>query len=291
MNCIGFLFVGYMILFFRLCFRDTKQKFISMVLDILKGIFVWNYVLSVFLSSYQNTILFVGVGFKWYSLESDLGKLNFAMNVIVGTVVVTIPLLIMKQVNKMRIYQDPDSLNDRLREAKENARRSVVYRNQLQKRTYLKNRSKTDEFSESGSHSSEDMEVENFENLIDPKNLPQRRDCKLICKCWLYLIYKNFTANPYKNIQSTQTKVSLESESHQDGNFSEENKENSLETDNPNQHELFRAASQTTKDNSQYSELNIRLSNLKIPETNERELFGKIYIKLLKINLKPEIDR
>ena len=122
-------------------------------------------------------MLYVGVSLKWHSFQSEKGIFNFSISVFVATIVTLVPFFIMKQVNRMKIFQEEGTFDNQLRLASDNARRSIAYRSALKKNTFL-SRGREDLDNSNDDDSNEELSVENFSPLIDANNLPQRRQSK-----------------------------------------------------------------------------------------------------------------
>lgn len=170
-NCIGYWLMGYLILFFGHCLKHTKMKLMLIILEISRKIFVWNYVLSTFLSSYQNTILYVGVALKWNSFNSSKGISNFVLSIITGIFALIVPMLIYKQVNRAKIWQEEAIFDKSLSQASYNSKKLT----QIRVVNEGGNQEGENIFLESVRESSED---ENWSPLLDMKGLPQRREKK-----------------------------------------------------------------------------------------------------------------
>ncbi len=135
-NSVGFFGLSIAFLLLSACLNDLNNTILDMILHILKGIIVWNFVISFILSNYQSSVLYAGASLKWYSFESNFGILNFCVGVVYSLFIISIPFLIflkIREIRNLKFKAEQENINKNKEMATMNSKLAMI--NQMDKMT------------------------------------------------------------------------------------------------------------------------------------------------------------
>lgn len=93
---------GLAILLFLKLFHSTSNRYFKLVLLIFRMVFVWNYALSYFLSTFMNFSLCTFLFYRYPTRNSSAGFFNIGFSVLNGLIIVWIAYLCFNVITKLR---------------------------------------------------------------------------------------------------------------------------------------------------------------------------------------------
>ena len=97
-NLSGIYFVCLVLLGLKQSFLAKKFVTMGAVLYAFHRIFIWNFIISYYLSCYLSTVLYSVVVLRWFSFKSKWGTVNFCLGLIIGAISISLPFIIMNKI-------------------------------------------------------------------------------------------------------------------------------------------------------------------------------------------------
>lgn len=97
-----YLGTGMAILLFLKLFHSTSNRYFKLVLLIFRMVFVWNYALSYFLSTFMNFCLCTFLFYRYPTSNSSAGLFNIGFSVLSGLIIFWIVYLCFNVITKLR---------------------------------------------------------------------------------------------------------------------------------------------------------------------------------------------
>lgn len=183
-----YLAAGMLILLLLKLFQNTTNRYFKLVLLILRLVFVWNYVLSYFLSTFMNFCLSTFLAYRYPTVNSPSGIFNVFFSVFTGLVLLWIIWLCFNVISKLHgHYELQSSLsNNQMDNASNNvkdgsaSKRKVFQSNEPE--TGILKDEKHFEKNNKGSNISKDFDIQSpismFSPTINEKSILKRRPQK-----------------------------------------------------------------------------------------------------------------
>lgn len=102
---ICYLLIGVVILFLmKSLFKETTNRLLKVALIIFKTIFVWNYALSNFLSSFMSYSFYTFLSYRYPAQKTTLGKFNLYFSIFMGFAMLGVLLFVLFIISKIRLF-------------------------------------------------------------------------------------------------------------------------------------------------------------------------------------------
>ena len=110
---LTYLSVGVATILILKVFLNTTNRYFRLALLLLRMIFVWNYAISYFLSTFMNFCLTTFLSYRYPTTTTNKGKFNFIFSIITGFILIYVLLFCVKIIRRLRSNLDKIDITKR----------------------------------------------------------------------------------------------------------------------------------------------------------------------------------